>query len=215
MTDTDSNPAARSPRPLLRLGGCLLVLLLALGLGALIATWMVISGGLPTVPLIFPPLEEANIEVDWDLDRQRLEQGDELSLTPGTWNYLIGSIIDKQIDSGDLLQGSGARLHSQPDGSLQLMLSLGFPSDLEDVPWLLRGRFINVELVGNIRILDGEVATAKLDLYQWGSIYRGENLSEEESEQIALDLLDEIVPIIGEIRHLDYDGTQLKFSLAR
>ena len=72
MTDTDSNPAAKSPRPLLRLGGCLLVLILALGLGALIATWMVISGGLPTEPLILPPLEETKIEVDWDLNRQRL-----------------------------------------------------------------------------------------------------------------------------------------------
>ena len=136
-------------------------------------------------------------------------------MTPDIWNYLIASIIDKQIDSGELLPGSGVRLHSQADGSLQLMLSLGFSSDRKDLPWLLRGRFINVELVGNIRILDGEVATAKIDLYQWGSIYRGDSLSEEKSKQIAIELLDEIVPIIGEVRHLDYDGTRLKFSLTR
>ena len=123
-------------------------------------------------------------------------------------------IIDEKTESGDLLLGSGVRLNPQPDGSLQLLLSLGFPSDLEDIPWLLRGKFINLEIVGDIKILEGTVSHAKLDLYQWGSIYKGKDLSEESSKKIAIDLLEEITPFVGEIRQLEYDGSRLKFSLA-
>lgn len=215
MTSPEETTAPGMPRPLLRLGGCLLVLALALGLGTMIAMWMVMSGGLPTTPLILPPLEEPIVLVDWSLAHQKLAQGEELELTPAHWNHLIAATVNTKIDSGELLSGSGARLIPQPDGTLQLFLTLGFPDDLEAVPWLMRGRFVNLEIVGDIKIVAGTVTHAQLELYQWGSIYKGENLSEEESKEITSDLLSEISPVIGVVHHLEYDGNQLRFSIAR
>jgi hypothetical protein len=96
-----------------------------------------------------------------------------------------------------------------------LLLTLGFPADREDVPWLLRGRFINLEIIGDLQIANGTVTHAKLDLYQWGSIYRGQNMDEEQSKKTVTEFLGEITPIIGPIRQLEYDGTSLRFSLNR
>ncbi len=213
MTTIDPSDSPSTGNPLFRLGGCLLLLILALGLGALIATWMVISGGLPTSPLTLPPLEEATEPSSWmQLWRS---SGGELELTPARWNQLIAALIESKIADGELLAGSGMRLIPQPDGPLHLLLTLGFSEDLETVPWLLRGRFANLEIVGTIKIVSGSVADAQLDLYQWGSIYKGENLSQENSKEIITDLLGQLVPIIGEIRHLEYDGKKLRFSPAK
>lgn len=215
MTQMNEITPAPSPKPLARFGGCLLVLILALALGALISSWMVISGGLPTTPLSLPPLEESTILVDWSVAHQKLEQGGELELTPARWNQLIAAIVERKIDSGELLSGSGVRLIPQPDGPLQLLLTLGFPDDLESVPWLMRGRFVNLEIIGTITINTGSVTDAKLDLYQWGSIYKGENLTGETAQGIIKDLLQEMLPVTGEVQHLEYDGTKLKFALSR
>ncbi|MGE4620178.1 MAG: hypothetical protein AAEJ04_10255 [Planctomycetota bacterium] len=215
MTKTTDSTTPDPPRPLFKLGGCLLALFLAICLGALIAAWMVISGGLPSAPLRLPVLVEPNTLVNWDLDRQKLEQGEELELTPDHWNYFIAEIIDAQINAGSLLPGSGARLIPQPDGPLQLLLTLGFPSDRIDVPWLLRDRFINLEIIGDLQIASGTLTHAKLDLYQWGSIYWGKDMDEEASKKLVADLLEEIKLVIGPIRQLEYDGTSIKFSLDR
>ena len=213
MIPTDPSDSPATGKPLYRLGGCLLLLLLALALGALISTWMVISGGLPTSPLTLPPLEEEAEPGSW-MQLWRSCDG-ELELTPARWNQLIAALIETKIADGELLAGSGMRLIPQPDGPLHLFLTLGFSEDLETVPWLLRGRFANLEIVGTVKIVSGSVAEAQLDLYQWGSIYKGENLSQEKSREIITDLLEELVPIIGEIRHLEYDGKELRFSAAK
>lgn len=214
MPGPNTDAEAKAPRPFFRLGGCLLALLLALGLGMLIATWMVVSGGLPSDPMLLPPLEETNTSLDWDRIRQNLQRGEIIELDQPSWNSFLTEIIDNKIESGQLLAGSGARLSPQPDGSLQLLLSIGFGHDLEEVPWLARGRFINLEIIGDIEIADGSITKAKINLYQWGSIYRGENLPEETSKSIASDLLAEITPVVGKIRLLQHEKNQLRFSIS-
>ncbi len=202
-------PTKAGPRPpLLRAGGCLLVLIVALFFGGMIALWMVVSGGIQQAPLTFPELAAT------DLDRAAIsswrQTPSDLRYTPTQWNLILSSIIEKQVAAGELQEGSGVYIEPQPDGPLRVLISVGFPDSTDEVPWLLRGRFVNLEMIGTVKIHDGSIEEAKLDLYQMGSIFKGHEMPREQSietlQKLQLDLASKVGWLIDPIHFLEYDG---------
>ncbi len=207
-TPPDPPPGGGARPPLLRAGGCLLVLIVALFFGGMIALWMVVSGGIQQTPLTFPELAAT------DLDRAAIsswrQTPSDLRYTPTQWNLILSTIIEKQVTAGKLQEGSGVYIEPQPDGPLRVLISVGFPDSSDEVPWLLRGRFVNLEMIGTVKIRDGSIEEAKLDLYQMGSIFKGNEMSREQSietlEKLQSDLASKVGWLIDPIDLLEYDG---------
>ncbi len=210
----NEDPAAiRAGRPLLKMAGCLVVLLVATSVGGLISMWMVLSGGLQDTPLLLPPLIHAP-QMTEALEGWPPTQGS-ASFTLDQWNLILADELGRLISSNELSSGSGIRLISQPDGRIRGLVTLGFPEEQQQVSWLLRGKFINIEMIGTVVIHDGVIEDAKLDLYQWGSIYKGKDLTREQSIESLEKVIEDLkkfpwasIPI----RHLEYDGEQLSIT---
>ena len=210
----NEEPAAtRAGRPFLKMGGCLVVLLVATSVGGLISMWMVLSGGLQDNPLLLPPLIRSP-QMTEAIEGWPPTQGS-ASFTLDQWNLILDDELGRLVASNELISGSGIRLISQPDGRIRGLVSLGFPEDQQQVSWLLRGKFINIELIGTVVIHDGVIEDAKLDLYQWGSVYKGKDLTREQSIESLEKVIEDLkkfpwasIPI----RHLEYDGEQLSIT---
>ncbi|MDE0960168.1 MAG: hypothetical protein OSB09_05250 [Planctomycetota bacterium] len=200
-------------RPLLKLAGCLGVLLVAAMVGGLISMWMVLSGGLQDDPLILPPLNRSPESLE-EISAGPSADGS-YSFTLDQWNLILAGEIDPLVQSNQLRSGSGVRLISQPDGRIRLLVTIGFPEDQQQVSWWLRGNYINIEMIGTIVIHDGVIEDAKLDLYQWGSIYKGIDLTKAQSIQSLEQAIQDLkkYPWISiPIRHLEFDGDQLQIT---
>lgn len=195
----EPQPVGQTSRPLFKMIGCATVLILTLGVGLLIALWMVTSGGLPREPLPMPPIETVADPVD--LPQEWYSGGVEVTADSDSWNLTIQRWIEEGIESGKLAVGSGFHCISAPDGSLSLRVSLGIPEDAEDQDYLKRGRFLNFTMTGEFRILNKVVESVRLDEYSWGFIYTqqpGEVIEEEAAKKIV----DRILQQVGELGFL-------------
>ena len=195
----EPQPVGQTSRPLFKMIGCATVLILTLGVGLLIALWMVTSGGLPREPLPMPPIETVADPVD--VPQEWYSGGVEVTAGSDSWNLTIQRWIEEGIESGKLAVGSGFHCNSAPDGSLSLRVSLGIPEDAEDQDYLKRGRFLNFTMTGEFRILNKVVESVRLDEYSWGFIYTqqpGEVIEEEAAKKIV----DRILQQVGELGFL-------------
>ena len=205
-------------RPVFKLIGCLTVLILTLGVGLLIALWMVTSGGLPREPLPMPPLK-ADVEAI-ALPEGWQQGGLAVTASADSWNQTLEDWIQQAISRGKLAPGSGARCQSSPDGSLSLRVSLGVPEDAEDQDYLKRGRFLNFTMTGEMVIDQGQVQSARLDEYSWGFIYTqqpGEIIEDEAAKKIIERILQQLLELNflpGSIRSLNHSPGQLTLELA-
>ena len=209
----DPPKAVRTANPLFSLCGCLVVLVVAASVGALISFWMVLSGGLQDSPLLLPELQrtDGDLQVIADLG----DSTDDMTLTHAQWNLFLTDQVDQMIAAGEVSPGSGVRLLPQPDGQTRLLVSIGIPEDQSTAPWWLRGRFANLEMIGTATIHGGNIDSADVDLYQWGSIYKGENLDQQQSIEV-LDKLFREFPLSGislEIRELEFVQDKLRIVL--
>ena len=195
----EPQPVGQTSRPLFKMIGCATVLILTLGVGLLIALWMVTSGGLPREPLPMPPIETVADPVD--LPQEWYSGGVEVTADSDSWNLTIQRWIEEGIESGKLAVGSGFHCISAPDGSLSLRVSLGIPEDAEDQDYLKRGRFLNFTMTGEFRILNKVVESVRLDEYSWGFLFTqqpGEVIEEEAAKKIV----DRILQQVGELGFL-------------
>lgn len=213
MTSAVDPPrVVRKANPLFSLCGCLVVLVVAASVGAMISFWMVLSGGLQDSPLLLPELQptDENLQVL----AEHADSTDDMTLTHAQWNLFLTDQLDQMIEAGDLSPGSGVRLLPQPDGPTRLLVSIGIPEDQSTSPWWMRGRFANLEMIGTATIHGGVIDSADVDLYQWGSIYKGENLGLKPSIEV-IDKLFREFPLPGislDIRELEFVQGKLRIS---
>ncbi len=189
--------------------GCLAIIGVFLLIGGIIAVNMGLNAVLPRAPIEVPRVEYSE-ERGNDVEsraRSGLVSGEVVTLTPEELTILLDRELRKETAEG--------RFHcaATADGLLDIRMSFRLPDG-----WL-GGRYLNLTVVGDLRIEDEEVTYAKLESLVLGNFFDLSELDEANSRKWVEEIREgsrvdsQASTNFGRVKLFRFDGTRIEIQL--
>lgn len=216
----DESPQARVEKPFFtfwRCCGCLALVGVGFILASLLGAKWMRDHVFESTPIEVPELavDPAQAQEIGERFGKAIAAGELVRITPRDLTIAIQYYLDTAA-----WLGPESRVHfvPTPEGLLDGRFRMQF-LETPETPWFMRGRYVNVALVGNLTIEDGDITDAKLASYRIVGLYHGEDVAEEESKQVfeglrqQSEMNPDLKATVDRVKLFRFDGEWIELQL--